>query len=134
MSPTVEEVSDQEKARYFEVYFAAWDILDRTMSLLQRRKLTLGVTAEELNEIEVDLLWCASEQAKLKRRRTAFIRGVVSIKPPTQEQVDRIKALVATVEALTTEATAAKQALAIATKGLATVGQIQAEVGHEQPA
>lgn len=128
MSPTFEEVSDQEKARYFEVYFAAWDILDRTMSLLQRRKLTLGVTAEELNEIEVDLLGCASEQAKLKRRRTAFIRGVVSIKPPTQKQVDRIKALVASVEALTTEATAAQQALAIATKGLETVGQIQAEV------
>lgn len=128
MSPTVEEVSDQEKARYFEVYFAAWDILDRTMSLLQRRKLTLGVTAEELNEIEVDLLGCASEQAKLKRRRTAFIRGAVGIKPPTQEQVDRIKALVASVEALTAEATAAKQALAIATKGLETVGQIQAEV------
>jgi hypothetical protein len=128
MSPTVEQVSDQEKARYFEVYFAAWDILDRTQSLLQRRKLTLGVTAEELNEIEVDLLWGASEQAKLKRRRTAFIRGSVGITPPTQEQVDRMKNLVATVEALTAEGTAASQALAIAKKGLETVSQIQAEV------
>ena len=125
--PTIDDLTPEQEAAYYRAYFASWDIVDRTLSLLQRRKLTPGVTVEELNEIEVDLLWCATEHAKLKLRRTAFLAGNASVKPPTEGQVEAIKALVDKVESLTLNAKAASKAVDFAGQALQKFGDIQKE-------
>jgi hypothetical protein len=125
MAKTIDDVTPEEEAAYYRSYFASWDIVDRTISLLERRKLTPGVTVEELNEIEVDLLWCASEQAKLKLRRTAFLRGSASITPPDEAQVEAIKVLTTQVEKLALSSKAAGKAVDLATDALTKFAEIQ---------
>jgi hypothetical protein len=126
MPQTIDDLSDEEEARYYRAYFATWDAVDRTVTILQRRKLTPGVGVEELNEIEVDLLWCASEHAKLKLRRTAFIRGTAAAEPPSDEQVEAIRKLADRVEKLAVNARATSRAIDLATEALAKFGEIQA--------
>jgi hypothetical protein len=126
MAKTIDDCTPEEEAAYFRAYFASWDIIDRTTDLLRRRRLTPGVTVEELNEIEVHLLWCASEHAKLKLRRTAFLRGSGAITPPTEAQVQQIQALTTKVEKLTATAKAAGRALDLATQALERFSEIQA--------
>jgi hypothetical protein len=126
MAKTIDDLTSEEEAHYYRAYFASWDALDRTISILQRRKLTTGVTPDELNEIEVDLLWCASEHAKLKLRRTAFLAGTATIAPPTEAEAEAIRTLADKVAKLTLNAKAAGKAVELATDALRKFGDIQA--------
>ena len=119
--------SPDEVNRYFVSYFSTWDSLQSSKSTLERRKLAKGVSNEELNEIEVRLLWLAAEHAKLKQRRTAFLAAQDAIDPPTQGQVDAIKSLTAQTEKLTNTAQATKKAVQLAGDALTAFNRIQAE-------
>jgi len=93
MADTIDKYSDAMLARYFGIYFAAWDVFRANVNALERRKLESGVTMQERNDIEVKLLWLHGEHAKMMQRRTAFLQGAASVVKPTKEQEDTVKKL-----------------------------------------
>ena len=123
--PRINDCSDAEVNRYFIAYFATWDTLQNNRSNLERRKLAADATSEELNEIEVKLLWIASEHAKRKQRRTAFINGLVAITPPDDTLVARVKDLTSQSERLTNNAVGAQNAIRLAAAALEQFNAIQ---------
>lgn len=125
--PRISELSPAEVNRYFIAYFATWDTLQNDRANLERRKLAADATSDELNEIEVKLLWIASEHAKLKQRRTAFINGLVAIKPPSDGLVARVKGLTSQSEQLTNDAIGAQNAIRLTTAALQQFNTIQAD-------
>jgi hypothetical protein len=123
--PRFNECSEAEVNRYFIAYFATWDTLQNNRSNLERRKLAADATNDELNEIEIKLLWIASEHAKLKQRRTAFLNGLAAITPPSDALVQQVKALTAQAERLTNNAVGAQNAIRLTTAALEQFNAIQ---------
>ena len=126
MAKKIGTCSEAEVNRFFVSYFSTWDSLQKSKSTLERRKLSSGVSNEELDEIEVKLLWLAAEHAKLKQRRTAFLNGLAAINPPSDAQVTAIKKLTGETEKLTASAASARKAVQLSTKALEAFGKIQA--------
>jgi hypothetical protein len=123
--PRINELSPADVNRYFITYFATWDNLQNDRANLERRRLAADATSDELNEIEVKLLWIASEHAKLKLRRIAFINGLVAITPPDDALVARVKDLTAQSEKLTNNSVGAQNAIKLAAAALAQFNAIQ---------
>ena len=123
---TIGQCSDAEANSYFTAYFATWDTLDNNRKTLERRRFAADATSEELNEIEVKLLWIASEHAKLKQRRTAFLNGLAAIQPPSAALVQQVKALTTQSEQLTNNAVGAQNAIKMAAAALQQFNAIQA--------
>jgi len=103
MAETIDKFSDQMMARYFKMYFAAWDVFRAAVNAYERRKLDVGVSMQERNDIEVELLWLHGEHAKLMQRRTAFLSGALAINRPDKEQLDTVTALSKQADELTDE-------------------------------
>jgi hypothetical protein len=90
----------------------------------------------------VKLLWIASEDAKLRQRRTAFINGLVAITPPDDALVARVKDLTSLSEKLTNDAIGAQNAIKLTAAALAQFNTIQQpsstclrlRVGSKRPA
>lgn len=101
MAETIDKFSDQMIARYFKTYFSAWDVYRAAVNAYERRKLDGGVTMQQRNDIEVELLWLHGEHAKLMQRRTAFLRGALAINRPSTEQFDTVTALSEQADELT---------------------------------
>ena len=124
--PHFEHCSEAEVKRYLDVYFDTRKNLQNDRDNLERRKLAADATSDELNEIEVTLLWIAAKLAKLDDRRTAFLNGVAAIKPPSNELVEKVKALTAKSERLTNNAIGAQNAIKLSAAALEQFNAIQA--------
>jgi hypothetical protein len=118
MSPMIGQLGDEEEARYHAWHRSAMALIESTLRALRRRRETPGVSQDELNEIDRELPERENERATLERRRLAFIRGQAAVTPPTQAQVEQVKALATEVDRLIAGAAAAGQLLAVARKGL----------------
>ena len=118
------KLTDKELAKWFDLYFNTWDTIANAIKVLERRKLTPGATTDELNQIEVDLLWLASEHAKLKKRRAAFQAEKIAIEPPTEGQIKEVKELVDQTEALKNSAAAARKGIVLATNALKAINDV----------
>lgn len=116
--PHFEDCSKDEVKRYLVVYFDTRKNLENDRDNLERRKLATDATSDELNEIEVTLLLIAAKLAKLDDRRAAFLNGVAAIKPPSDELVEKVKALTAESERLTNNAIGAQNAIKLSAAAL----------------
>src|SRR4029450_324562 len=122
---TFGQCSDAEVNSYFLAYFATWDTLENNRKTLERRKLAADATNDELNEIEVKLLWIASEHAKLKQRRTAFLNGLAAITPPSDALVQQVKNLTTEAERVTNKGLGAQNAIRLTATALEQFNAIQ---------
>ena len=121
------DCSADEVRRYNSVYRATRKNLQNDRDNLERRKLAVDATSDELNEIEVKLLWIASELAKLQERRNAFLNGLAAIQPPSDALVEKVKALTAESERLTNNAIGAQNAIKLTAAALEQFNAIQAD-------
>ena len=123
--PHFKDCSGAEVNRYFITYLATRDNLQNDRANLERRKLAADATSDELNEIEVKLLWIAWELAKLEDRRNAFLNGLAAIKPPSDALVQKVKELTAQSEKLTNDAIGAQNAIKLTAAALEQFNAIQ---------
>lgn len=114
-----------------ERYYAAYDATSRTLTALteayEMRRLTPGVTEDELNQIRVNVTWLAAEKTKLDERRVAFESNLAAITPPTDPDVQRVSELARRVDAAIAQSNALDQGFAVARDVVQVFNQIHGQ-------
>jgi hypothetical protein len=118
-------VSDAVARQYFELYFAARDVLESTLT---QAEILHGksTTAQDRTFYSAKILQIKSELETMKNKRRAFQASATAITPPSQAEVDQIKALAAKLDTAQANTNSFRDALAAVTAALAAFNKVQA--------
>jgi hypothetical protein len=117
-------VSDAVARQYFDLYFAARDVLE---SALTQAEILHGksTTAQDRTFYSAKMLQMKSELETLKNKRRAFQASATSITPPSQAEVDEVKKLAAKLDAAQANTNTFRDTLAAVSAALAAFNKVQ---------
>src|ERR671919_1375170 len=106
MNKTIDQTDDAEEARYYRAYLATHDSIRE--AILRIKKALGGVKLEISEELGLmaELNALEGRKARIEAARQAFSQGRGGISPPSEAEINKIKAILNQIRKLT--ATAAK--------------------------
>jgi hypothetical protein len=117
-------VPDDVARRYYELYFAARDVLESALTqaeILQGR----STTAQDRTFYSANVLRIKSDLETLKNKRRAFQASTTAIRPPSQVEVDQVKNLAAQLDMAQANTNSFRDTLAAVTAALAAFNKVQ---------
>ncbi|WP_286829852.1 MULTISPECIES: hypothetical protein [Kordiimonas] len=101
----------------YTVVYEAW-VAARKAYRLVERGLGKNPSDDERRELEIQLLELGREKERLKNKLAALEAEFDAAQPPTEEQIEAVKGLMAKVEAHTNATITASAALGLAASAL----------------
>jgi hypothetical protein len=118
------ELKDDEKARFWEIYFGTRDslrfaIIDLTVAAGEAE------LASEASAILAEKLRLESELAVIQNHSTAVATDAQAITPPGAPDVSRVKSLAGQVDRATVDATTFRSVVQLADEALQVYGRVK---------
>jgi hypothetical protein len=110
----VGNASEKQKSNYLEVSLKLEFAINKTIALLKTRK-TVHADAEESQLIDIKIGDLEAKRAKIVADRFAFLAEQREIKPPSDSDVAKVTAIVATLDSLVAGETTANALIDLGT-------------------
>lgn len=97
--------TDAQRSCYLECAVATMCAIEDAIALLTARQVLPVLASDERRLITVELADLEARRVKVRAQMYAFIAGQQAIRPPSKDDLDKVKELAKKLDALTAQAT-----------------------------